>query len=121
MTNPIEALRAALSTRVPAPLVVTDQPQQYYFDEDSAAWCEIDVQDPQRFLLVVVKAGGSSAVTDFKIRAWLHYASEVWVVHEEARQVTIARPQQPQRIITSGDVCSEAVPGLVVPISLIFG
>lgn len=106
---------------MPAPLTVTSAGTQYWFDEDSAAWCDIAVRDGDAFSLVVVRARGISSATRFAINTWLHYAREVWAVDEETRQLLAACPEEPPLLIGTGDIVSTAIPGLTVPLKLVFG
>ena len=76
-----------------APLVVSAGPQQYFFDEDSAAYAEIDVKRGDAFAVVVVI--GSLPSEQFVVDVWHRFAREVWLVatHEDA--VYVARAGEP--------------------------
>ena len=51
---PIARLREQLVEKVRAPLSVSATSNQYYFDEDHAAYCEIEVRRGEAFIAVVV-------------------------------------------------------------------
>lgn len=83
----MERLRTLLRERVSPPLRVSDQRTQYWFDEDSAAYCEIDVRDPTAdgagFVVVVTAASASPGRDAFVARVWHRYVADVWVVGTE--------------------------------------
>jgi hypothetical protein len=86
----IERIRAQLVRQVKAPLAVIAKRTQWAFDEDSEAWCDIDVRDlaADTFLLVVV-AGGDARRDDFMARVWHRYCPEIWIVDPDARSISV--------------------------------
>ena len=115
----IARLRARLAVQVSAPLVVSAGPQQYVFDEDSAAYAEIDVRRGDAFAVVVVI--GSLPSEQFVVEVWHRFAREVWLVatHEDA--VYVARAGEPVRVLDRGDTLRSAeLPGVAIAVDALF-
>lgn len=112
-------LRDYLIAQVNPSLAVGDRAQQYYFDEDHAAHCEIDVKRLDAFVLVVVL--GALPSEEFVTAVWHHYVDEVWLVDTQDEQVTIARRDRPIRLLERTDtLTSPALPGVAIPVDVLF-
>lgn len=115
----IERLRARLAAQVGPPLVVSAAARQYNFDEDSAAFAEIDIQRDGAFVAVVVV--GSLPFEQFVVDVWHRFAPEVWLVDPSDETITIARTDAPPRVIGRGHTArSTAVPGAAIAIDSLF-
>lgn len=115
----IAQLRARLAAQVAAPLVVGAGPQQYVFDEDSAAYAEIDVRRGEDFVLVVVI--GSLPSEQFIVDVWHRFAPEVWLVDTRDEAVYVAGPGEPVRVLDrTGTLRSPGLPGVAIPVDTLF-
>lgn len=116
----IARLREQLARQIGAPLVVSATSKQYYFDEDHAAYCEIEVRHGDAFAAVVVL--GALPSEEFVVRVWHRYADEVWLV-DVAEQVVFVVPRiGPIRVFAVGeDVHSARLPDVQVPVATVFG
>ncbi len=118
----IARLRVHLAVQVAAPLVVSAGSAQYVFDEDSAAYAEIDVKRGDRgdsFAVVVVI--GSLPSEQFVVEVWHRFAKEVWLVapHEEA--VYVARADEPVRVLDrTCTLRSAELPGVAISVDALF-
>jgi hypothetical protein len=88
----VERLRETLRRQVQPSLNVSNEGMNYWFDEDSTAWCEIDVQvqpdaDESPFVGVVINQAAGPGI-EFMVRTWHYYAHEVWVIDAERSLVT---------------------------------
>jgi hypothetical protein len=115
----IERLRARLAAQVGPPLAVSGAAQQYNFDEDSAAFAEIDIKRGEAFAVVVVV--GSLPFEQFVVDVWHRFAPEVWLVDPSDETITIARTGAPPRVFGRGHAArSAALPGVAIPIDALF-
>lgn len=115
----IARLRARLAAQVGAPLEVSAGSQQYVFDEDSAAYAEIDVKHGDRFAVVVVI--GSLPSEQFIVDVWHRFAREVWLVDTRGEEVYIARPDAPSRVLDrTGTLRSSELPGVAIAVDALF-
>ena len=115
----IARLRARLAVQVTPPLVVSASPQQYFFDEDSAAYAEIDVKRGEAFVVVVVI--GSLPSEQFVVDVWHRFAKEVWLVDTRDEAVYVARPGEPDRTVDrTGTLRSAALPGVAIAVDALF-
>ena len=116
---PIARLRVRLAGQVGAPLVVSDGSRQYFFDEDTAAYAEIDVQRGNAFVLVVVI--GSLPSEEFVVNLWHRFVREVWLVDPREEAVYIARPGVPARVLDRGGTLrSVELPGVAISVDALF-
>src|SRR5690606_20481312 len=74
----VARLRAQLVDQISAPFTVSATSNQYYFNDESAAYNEIEVRQGEAFAVVVVR--GALPSEEFVVRVWHHYADEVWLV-----------------------------------------
>jgi hypothetical protein len=112
-------LRDYLIAQVGPPLVVGDRARQYYFDEDHAAHCEIDVKRLDAFVLVVVL--GALPSEEFVTAVWQRYADEVWLLDTQDEQLTIARREAPIRVLDRTEtITSPALPGVAIAVDVLF-
>ncbi|HET7505469.1 MAG TPA: hypothetical protein VFK02_30825 [Kofleriaceae bacterium] len=116
---PIARLRARLTMQAAPPLAVSARPQQYVFDEDSAAYAEIDVRRGEDFALVVVI--GSLPSEQFIVDVWHRFAREVWLVDTREEAVYVARAGAPPEVLGRIETLrSPALPGVAIPIDALF-
>ena len=125
MTTPIAdppviaRLRAQLAEQVSAPLTVSTTSNQYYFDEDSAAYNEIEIRSGVAFVMVVVR--GSLPSEEFVVRVWHRYADEVWLVDSIEQVVFVVPRTGVIRVFEIGEqVRSTRLPGVQIEVSTIF-
>lgn len=116
----IARLRAQLVHQVRAPLAVSDASKQYYFDEDHAAYCDIEVRHGEAFAAVVVR--GSLPSEDFVVGVWHRYADEVWLV-DSIEQVLFVVPREGViRVFEIGEIMRSArIPDIQIAVSAVFG
>jgi hypothetical protein len=115
----IGRLRARLAIQIAAPLVVSARSQQYLFDEDSAAYAEIDIKRHEAFIVVVVI--GSLPSEQFIVDVWHRFAREVWLLEPRDHEIYVARPGEPHRLLDRSDTLrSPELPGVAVPIDALF-
>lgn len=115
----IARLRAQLALQVAAPLEVSARPQQYFFDEESAAYAEIDVKTGDAFALVVVV--GSLPSEQFVVDVWHRFVDEVWLVDARDETVHVARAGQPARVLDRASrLRSTALPGVTIAVDVLF-
>lgn len=119
-TRPVLArLRALLTAQVAPPRIVSARGTQYYFDEDSAAYAEIDVQDDRGFLIAVVL--GDRPQTEFITRIWHRHAEEVWLLdHLDERIEIVTRAGFGQAFRRGELLRSARLPELAIPLELVF-
>ncbi|HEY5946093.1 MAG TPA: hypothetical protein VIV40_11410 [Kofleriaceae bacterium] len=116
----IARLRAELEKQVAAPLTVGASSQQYYFDEDSAAYCEIEVKLGEAFAMVVVR--GALPSEEFVVRVWHKYADEVWLVDSVEQVVFVVPRDGVIRVFEIGEIVSSArLPDVQIAVSAVFG
>jgi hypothetical protein len=115
----IARLRARLIDQVRAPLAVGATSQQYFFDEDSAAYAEIEVKRGEAFHVVVVI--GSLPSEQFIVDVWHRYAREVWLVDTREEAVYVARVGEPQRVLDRSEMLRSAeLPGVAIAVDALF-
>ncbi len=116
----ITRLRAELSAQVAAPLEVSAKGHQYFFDEDSAAYNDIDVKDAkQAFAVVVVQ--GQLPGEELIVRIWHRYADEVWLVDRSDEMISIIPREGLIRVFAVGETLHSArLPGVAISIAAIF-
>jgi hypothetical protein len=116
----IARLRAELTEQIVAPLIVSTTSQQYYFDEDSAAYCDIEIKQGEAFAAVVVR--GALPSEEFVVRVWHRYADEVWLV-DSVEQVVFVVPRRGLiRVFEVGEVVrSVRLPAVHIAVSTVFG
>jgi hypothetical protein len=115
----IARLRARLATQTTAPLAVSAGPQQYVFDEDSAAYAEIDVRRGEDFALVVVI--GSLPSEQFIVDVWHRFVREVWLVDAREEAVYVAVVGEPPKLLDrAATLRSTGLPGVAIPVDALF-
>jgi hypothetical protein len=115
----IARLRARLALQLSAPLVVSAGPQQNFFDEDSAAYAEIDVKRGDDFVIVVVI--GSLPSEQFVVDVWHRFAGEVWLVDPSEEAIYVARTGAPPRVFDRTAVLrSPELPGVTISVDALF-
>lgn len=116
----IARLRAQLAQQVGPPLSVSETSKQYYFDEDHAAYCEIEVRRGDAFVAVVVL--GALPSEEFVVRVWHRYADEVWLVDNVEQVLFIVPRLGAIRVFAIGEhVHSERLPNVDIAVSTLFG
>jgi hypothetical protein len=115
----IARLRRALAAQVAPPLAVSSEWHQYYFDEDSAAYNEIDVRLGEAFAIVVVRGGLPSE--EFVVRVWHRYADEVWLVDSVEQAVFVVPREGVIRVFEVGEtVHSKRLPDVQIQVATLF-
>lgn len=115
----IGRLRSRLAVQVGAPLAVSAGSQQYFFDEDSAAYAEIDVKHGDAFAVVVVI--GSLPSEQFIVDVWHRFVREVWLVDTREEAVYVARAGEPPRVLyRTGTLRSVELPGVAIAVDALF-
>jgi hypothetical protein len=115
----IGRLRARLAVQVAAPLVVSARSQQYFFDEESAAYAEIDIKRGESFVIVVVI--GSLPSEQFIVDVWHRFAREVWLVDTRDEAIYVAHTGEPPRLLDRSETLrSPELPGVAIPIDALF-
>jgi hypothetical protein len=116
---PIARLRARLGVQVEASLAVSARAQQYVFDEESAAYAEIDVRCGETFALVIVI--GSLPSEQFIIDVWHRFVREVWLVDPREEAVYVARAGAAPRVLDrTATLRSVDLPGVAIPVDALF-
>jgi len=116
---PIARLRAHLASQVAAPLAVSARAEQYFFDEDHAAYAEIDVKLGDDFKLVVVI--GSLPSEAFIVDLWHRYAPEVWLLDPRDEHVYIARKDGTvDELDRKQTLTSSVLPGVAISVDALF-
>lgn len=112
-------MRALLAEQVAAPLTVSATSNQYYFDEDSAAYNEIEVRHGEAFAVVVVR--GALPSEEFVVRVWHHYTDEVWLVDSVEQVVFVVPRTGVIRVYEVGETLrSTRLPDIAIPVSAVF-
>ena len=115
----ITRLRAELAGQVTAPLEVSDHSHQYYFDEDSAAYNDIDVKQGDAFAVVVCQ--GQLPSETLVAQIWHRYADEVWLVDRDDQMISVIPRDGLIRVFAVGETLrSERLPGVAISIANIF-
>jgi hypothetical protein len=116
----VARLRAELTAQVAAPLTVSAASKQYYFDEDSAAYNEIEVRHDDAFAMVVVR--GALPSEEFVVRVWHRYADEVWLVDSVEQVVYVVPRTGVIRVFEVGEtVRSHRLPDVHISVAAVFG
>ena len=116
----IARLRAELAQQVTAPLTVSTTSHQYYFDEESAAYCEIEIKHGEAFAAVVVR--GALPSEEFVVRVWHRYADEVWLVDSVEQVVFVVPRNGVIRVFEVGEIVrSSRLPDVHIAVSTVFG
>lgn len=116
----VARMRAELAAQVHRPLTVSATSHQYYFDEDSAAYNEIEVRHGEAFAMVVVR--GSLPSEEFVVRVWHHYADEVWLIDSVEQVVFVVPRTGVIRVYGVGEIVRSArLPDVAIPVSAVFG
>jgi hypothetical protein len=102
----IALLRAQLAAQVKAPLEVSRKGHQYFFDEDSAAYSDIDIKQGEAFAAVVVQ--GALPGEELIVRIWHRYADEVWLVDRTDQMVSIIPRKGLIRVYAVGETLRSA-------------
>lgn len=115
----IARLRAELVAQVAAPLEVSVKSHQYWFDEDSAAYNDIDIKQGDAFAVAIVQ--GQLPSEELIVRIWHRYADEVWLVDRSDQMISIIPKVGLIRVFAVGETLrSERIPGIAIPIADIF-
>ena len=115
----ITRLRAQLGEQVSEPLVVSAKSHQYFFDEESAAYNDIDVKQGDAFAVVVVQ--GQLPSETLIVQIWHRYADEVWLVDRSDNMISIIPRDGVIRVYAVGETLrSERLPGVAISIASIF-
>lgn len=115
----IARLRARLSIQVDAPLQVSASFVQHFFDEDSAAYSEIEIREGEAFAIVVVL--GALPSEEFVVRVWHRYADEVWLVDIAEEVVTVIPRDGFIRVFEIGETLrSPRLPAVAIPVGQLF-
>lgn len=115
----IQRLRAELVAQVGQGLAVGAKAHQYFFDEDSAAYCDIEVKQGEAFAVVVVQ--GALPTEELIVRIWHRYADEVWLVDRSDQMVSIIPRQGLIRVFAVGETLRSArLPSVAISISSVF-
>ena len=121
----VERLRETLRRQAQPSLNVSNEGMNYWFDEDSAAWCEIDVQaqpvaDESPFVVVVINQAAGPGI-EFMVRTWHYYAHEVWVIDAERSLVTRRLRDGTRDARGIGSILSSSLlPGVAIPVETLF-
>ena len=116
----VARLRAELASQIAAPFAVSTTSNQYYFDEDHAAYNEIEVRQGEAFAMVVVR--GALPSEEFVVRVWHRYADEVWLL-DSVEQVVFVVPREGEiRVFEVGETLrSPRLPDVAIAVSAVFG
>ncbi|HEX4420905.1 MAG TPA: hypothetical protein VH165_23475 [Kofleriaceae bacterium] len=115
----IARLRARLAMQIQAPLAVSAGPQQHVFDEESAAYAEIEVRRDDDFAIVIVIGGLPSE--QFVVEVWHRHVREVWLVDPSDEAVYVARADElPRRFDRGQTVRSPELPGVAIAVDALF-
>ena len=116
----VARLREQLAEQIKAPLTVSATSKQYYFDEESAAYNEIEVKHGDVFAVVVVR--GALPSEEFVVRVWHRYADEVWLVDSMEQVVFVVPRTGVIRVFEVGEtVRSTRLPDVHIGVSTVFG
>ncbi len=116
----VARMRAQLVDQIRAPLTVSATSNQYYFDEESAAYNEIEVRQGEAFAVVVVR--GALPSEEFVVRVWHHYADEVWLVDSVEQVVFVVPRTGVIRVYEVGEMLrSTRLPDIAIAVSAVFG
>jgi hypothetical protein len=115
----ITRLRTTLSAQVKPPLEVSTKGHQYFFDEDSAAYSDIDVKRGETFAVVVVQ--GQLPGEELIVRIWHRYADEVWLVDRSDQMISVIPREGLIAVFAVGETLASArLPEVSISISDVF-
>lgn len=115
----IARLRAQLARQLAPPLAVSEAPRQYVFDEESAAYAEIDVRRGEAFAVVI--GVGSLPSEQFVVEVWHRFVAEVWLVDPTDEAIYVACAGAPVRVVGRGALLrSAALPGAAIDVEALF-
>jgi hypothetical protein len=121
MMTPSERLRGLLRDALAPPFAVSERGTQYWFDEDSAGYAEIDVRRGDDFVIVTVVGALDPALENLLGRVWLARAAEVWFVDEAAWEVVRLLKDRTRVTLTIRDLLTTPqLPGVAIPVSTLF-
>jgi hypothetical protein len=121
MMTPSERLRGLLRDALALPFAVSERGTQYWFDEDSAGYAEIDVRRGDDFVIVTVVGALDAALENLLGRVWLARAEEVWFVDEAAWEVVRLLKDGTRVTLTIRDLLTTPhLPGVAIPISTLY-
>lgn len=116
---PIARLRKELVDQVKAPLEVSEKHTQYWFDEDSAAYNDIDVKLGDAFAIVVCQ--GALPAEELIVRVWHRYADEVWLVDRAEHVIFIIPRDGKIRVFEVGETLHSArLPEVAISVAGVF-
>ena len=116
----VARLREELVQQIRPPLEVSKTSKQYYFDEDHAAYNEIEVRHGEAFAMVVVR--GALPSEEFVVRVWHRYADEVWLIDSVEQVVFVVPRQGAIRVFEVGETLSSPrLPDVQIAVSAVFG
>ena len=116
----IARLRELLAQQIVAPLKLSETSNQYYFDEDHAAYNEIEVRQGEAFAMVVVR--GALPSEEFVVNVWHRYADEVWLVDSVEQVVFVVPREGVIRVFEIGDIVrSPRLPDVNIAVAAVFG
>ena len=116
----VARLREELMQQIRVPLQVSMTSNQYYFDEDHAAYNEIEVRLGEAFAMVVVR--GALPSEEFVVRVWHRYADEVWLIDSVEQVVFVVPRAGVIRVFEVGEMLrSPRLPHVHIAVSSIFG
>lgn len=115
----ITRLRAELTAQISAPLEVSTKSQQYWFDEESAAYNDIDVKQGEAFAVVVCQ--GQLPTEEMIVRIWHRLADEVWLVDRADNMISVIPREGVVRVFAVGETLrSVRLPSVAISIASIF-
>ena len=116
---PIAKLRSELAAQVKRPLEVSEKFTQYYFNEDSAAYNDIDVKLGDAFAVVVCQ--GALPSEELICRVWHKYADEVWLVDRAENNIFIVPREGVIRVFEVGETLhSKRLPDVAINVAGVF-
>ena len=115
-----DRLRSLLRDAVGPGLRVSERGTQYWFDEESAGYAEIDVCRGEAFLVVTV-VGALEGIEPVVAQVWMQRAAEVWFVDDVDEEVVRVRADGTQETLRRGDLLmSPQLPGVAIPVASLF-
>lgn len=117
---PIAKLRTELADQVKRPLEVSDESTQYWFDEESAAYNDIDIKLGDAFAVVVCQ--GALPSEELICRIWHKYADEVWLVDRSENVIFVVPREGVIRVFEVGETMhSVRLPEVAISVAGVFG
>ena len=116
---PIAKLRSELAGQVKRPLEVSEQSKQYWFDEESAAYCDIDIKLGDVFAVVVCQ--GALPSEELICTIWHRYADEVWLVDRSDNVIFVVPREGVIRVFEVGETMrSIRLPEVAISVAGVF-